>query len=425
MPHLIVIEGHEGQRRQLEETLTALTREDRQVSGKFDADGTFPDWRALLERVGSRGLFAAREAVVAEGCEALGAFPDGLAGSLEGPEADAVIVATFGGEARKVFSKEVLALKKVRFLKAEASVPPWKRKDWLLKLAQEKGWRLAPDAALLLGESIESTEELRSELAKLALYADGREIALADIRALSFDEGGRALLTFLDGVCAGNAQDVARALSRLSRDPLLPVLTALCNRLRPALYIASFPGNEAQAAAAAGANREYAMRMARGALRLFGAEAVKDFMLRAVRLSFAEKTSAAQGWPGFELIVWDLLAGKAASPRGQPPPGADGPRAQFKPAPTRDGAFAPLLCYNVTKREADAPHAVSEPLSTLPVFCETEAKFDGSTFCTAWNGDRQQASGLHGLQDVQAGEVLRQDPELPDRRQPPQGQLQH
>ena len=312
MPHLIVIEGHEGQRRQLEETLTALTREDRQVSGKFDADGTFPDWRALLERVGSRGLFAAREAVVAEGCEALGAFPDGLAGSLEGPEADAVIVATFGGEARKVFSKEVLALKKVRFLKAEASVPPWKRKDWLLKLAQEKGWRLAPDAALLLGESI--------ELAKLALYADGREIALADVRALSFDEGGRALLTFLDGVCAGNAQDVARALSRLSRDPLLPVLTALCNRLRPALYIASFPGNEAQAAAAAGANREYAMRMARGALRLFGAKAVKDFMLRAVRLSFAEKTSAAQGWPGFELIVWDLLAGKAASPQGAAAP---------------------------------------------------------------------------------------------------------
>ena len=307
MPHLIVIEGHEGQRRQLEETLTALTREDRQVSGKFDADGTFLDWRALLERVGSRGLFSAREAVVAEGCEVLGAFPDGLAGSLEGPEADAVIVATFGGEAKKVFSKEVLALKKVRFLKAEASVPPWKRKDWLLKLAQEKGWRLAPDAALLLGESIESTEELRSELAKLALYADGREIALTDVRALSFDEGGRALLTFLDGVCAGNAPDVARALSRLSRDPLLPVLTALCNRLRPALYIASFPGNEAQAAAAAGANREYAMRMARGALRLFRAEAVKDFMLRAVRLSFAEKTSVAQGWPGFELIVWDLI----------------------------------------------------------------------------------------------------------------------
>ena len=57
------------------------------------------------------------------------------------------------------------------------------------------------------------------------------------------------------------------------------------------------------------------MRMARGALRLFGAEAVKDFMLRAVRLSFAEKTSVAQGWPGFELIVWGLLAGKQSPQR--------------------------------------------------------------------------------------------------------------
>jgi len=37
------------------------------------------------------------------------------------------------------------------------------------------------------------------------------------------------------------------------------------------------------------------LRMARGALRLFGAKAVKDFMLRAVRLSFAEKTLVAAG----------------------------------------------------------------------------------------------------------------------------------
>ena len=310
MPHLIVIEGHEGQRRQLAEQLAALADRGYELTGKFDADGTFADWRALFEHAGGRGLFASREAAAAEGCEALGPFPDELAPALEGPEAEAVVLATFGGDTKKIFSKGVLALKKIAFLRAEASVPPWKRREWLLGLAREKGYKLSGDAAALLGESIESTEELRGELAKLALYADGREIALKDVRVLSFDEGGRALLTFLDGVCAANARDVARSLRCLSREPLLPVLTALCNRLRPALCIASFPRSEARAAAAVGANREYALKMARLALRSFGPAAIKKFMMGAVRLSYMEKTSASEGWPGFEMIVWSLLAGK-------------------------------------------------------------------------------------------------------------------
>ena len=320
MPHLIVIEGHEGQRRQLEETLTALAREDRQVSGKFDADGTFPDWRALLERVGSRGLFSAREAVVAEGCEALGAFPDGLAGSLEGPEADAVIVATFGGEAKKVFPKEVLALKKVRFLKAEASVPPWKRKDWLLGLARERGCRLNPAAAALLGESLESQEELRAELDKLSFYASGREIGVDDVRALSFDEGAKALLQFLDGLCQARHGEVVRSLRHLRSDPSpLRLLAALGNRLRPALYLACFPEDEAAALRASGGPRDHAVRMSRLALGNFGAEAIKRFMLGAAGLSWREKTSTAGGWPDFELLLWELLRHASGKGPGQKP----------------------------------------------------------------------------------------------------------
>ena len=203
MSRLIVIEGHEGQRRQLAEQLAALSEKGFALAGKLEAGTAFRDWKELFASAGARGLFDARTVTVAEGAEALGPFPDELASILEGSleddagggGAESVVVATFAGDTRKIFSRETLALKRILFLKAEASVPPWKRKDWLLKLAQEKGWRLAPDAALLLGESIESTEELRSELAKLALYADGREIALTDVRALSFDEGGRALLT--------------------------------------------------------------------------------------------------------------------------------------------------------------------------------------------------------------------------------------
>ena len=312
MPRLIVIEGHEGQRRQLEEQLVALEAEGWPLAGKFEASGLDGGWRALFERAGARGLFAERQTLVAEGCEALGPFPDALGDLLEADGAEAVLLATFAGDTKKVFSKGVMALRRIAFLRAGPTVPPWKRRDWLLSLARERGAKLAPDAAALLGESIESQEELRGELAKLHLYAGDREITVKDVRALSFDEGGRALLTFLDGVCQAKPRDVAHALKYLRQAPLLPILTSLCNRLRPALLMAAFPRSQDAAlkAIGMGSGKDYALRMARGALSAFGPEGLRRFMLEALRLSFLEKTSRSEGWPGFELALWDMMSGR-------------------------------------------------------------------------------------------------------------------
>lgn len=340
MPRLIVIDGHEGQRRQIQEALAELERAGWPLTGKFEAGGDLPDWRALFERSMSRGLFADREAIVVESAELLGPFPDELATHIEGEGAACVVIAASSpgktssdtkkkasakeeedegdavpkaqkrGGVKGSFSKAVVDMGLVTFLKGEAAVPPWKRKDWLLALAREKGLSLAPDAAALLGESIESQEELRSELEKLGTWADGREIRASDVRALSFDEGARAQLTFLDGVCQARPRDVARSLRHLRLAPLLPILTALCNRLRPALYMASFPKAKDQAmrAIGMGQGKDYALRMAQGALSAFGPAAVRTFMLAALRLSYLEKGPRAEGWPGFELIVWELMS---------------------------------------------------------------------------------------------------------------------
>ena len=308
MPRLVVIEGHESQRRQLEEQLAGLSKRDYVLAGKLEAWAAFRDWKELFASAGSRGLFDAKTVTVAEGAEALGPFPDDLSALLEDEAAESVVIATFAGDTKKIFSKEVLGLKKILFLRAEASVPPWKRKDWLLGLARERGCRLNPAAAALLGESLESLEELRSELEKLAFYADGREIGPDDVKALSFDEGAKALLQFLDGLCQARHDEVVRSLRHLQSDPSpLRLLAALCNRLRPALYLACFPRDEAAALRAAGGPRDHAVRMSRLALDRFGADAVKRFMLGAAGLSWREKTSSAPGWPGFELLLWDLL----------------------------------------------------------------------------------------------------------------------
>ena len=320
MSRLIAIEGHESQRRQLEEQLAALSKKGYALAGKLEAGASFRDWKELLASAGARSLFDARSVTVAEGAEALGPFPDNLAGHLEDEGAESVVIATFAADTKKIFSKETLALKKILFLKSEASVPPWKRKDWLLGLARERGCRLDPAAAALLGESLESLEELRSELDKLAFYASGREIGPDDVKALSFDEGAKALLQFLDGLCQARHGEVVRSLRHLQSDPSpLRLLAALGNRLRPALYLACFPKDEAAALKAAGAPRDHAVRMSRLALSNFGADAVKRFMLGAARLSWREKTSAAEGWPGFELLLWDLMRRSAGSGRRSRP----------------------------------------------------------------------------------------------------------
>jgi DNA polymerase III delta subunit len=235
---------------------------------------------------------------------------------LDGDGADDVVIAVFSRDAnaKKVFVKE--SLEKIAFIRPDPSVSPWGRRDWLIGLARAqganaRGAKLEPDAAALLAESLESQEELRAELDKLILYANGRPITVEMIRNLSFDEGGNALLRFLDGVCQARYGDVLNALRHLQSEPSpLPLLTALYNRLRPALYIAcASPRTEAKTLAAVGATREYALRMARSALGRFGGENIKRFMLSLIRLSYLEKTSAAEGWIGFEAALWRLMAG--------------------------------------------------------------------------------------------------------------------
>jgi DNA polymerase-3 subunit delta len=314
MPRLIVIEGHESQRRKLEESLSDLEKKGYVLTGKFESASVQGAWPGIIAASRSGGLFDNKRTMVLESAEQLGTFPPALGEFLE-PDADDVIVAVFNGDSKKAFPKEVL--KKITFVRSDASVPPWGRREWLVNLAREKSCRLDGEAAALLAESVESQEELRSELDKLAFYTDGELITVETVKQLSFDEGSNALLRFLDSVCQVRHKDVLKALKYLQLDPSpLPLLTALYNRLRPALYIAcSSPQTEKQALSAIGATREYALRMARSALGHFGRDAIKQFMLSLIRLSYIEKTSFAEGWIGFEAALWQLLGNSRNSTR--------------------------------------------------------------------------------------------------------------
>lgn len=325
MAYIVAVEHSEAQRRQLSEELKALTKSGRPLSARYEAQN-FADWNELISTILQPGLFAQRETVIVEGAETLGALPENLAGVAEGEDADCALILVYGvlrasagsddgeGEAAKSAgaSKLLAAVKdSVKFIKPEAQVPPWKRKDWLLSLAKSQGFRLNPEAAQLLAENIESQEELHGELSKLGLYAGKREITISDVEALSFDEGGRALMMFTDGVCDNKPHDVARALKHLRKDSVLPLLSAITNRLRIAMISACFPKHETEALRAIDSDpvkKKYALNKARNAIKHYGAERIKLFMMKAARLSLLEKSAGAEGWEGLELIIWELMA---------------------------------------------------------------------------------------------------------------------
>ena len=307
MPHITAIEYSEAQRRQLAELLEGLAKKGWPLSAKYDAQ-TFPSWQELFSTIIQPGLFAEREAVVVEMAEALGEFPETLASLLEDDKADTQIILVFSTD-----TKTLKAItKSITVIKPEAQIPPWKRQGWLLDLAKSEKFKLSADAAQLLADSIESQEELRNEVLKLGLYAEGREITQSDVEALSFDEGGRAMMMFIDGICDNKPRDVARAIRFLRSDSILPILAAITNRLRPALIMSCFPERQHTEALKAADNdpvkKKYAVGKSRSALKNYGAERIKRFMLGAIRLSFLEKTSRAEGWQGFELIIWELMA---------------------------------------------------------------------------------------------------------------------
>lgn len=308
MPHIIAIEKSDSQRRQLSEKLKELAKKNLPLNARYEAQN-FGTWQKLFETVITPGLFAERETIVVENSDTLGEFPEQLANFIEDDNADCFLILIFNSDS-KTLEKNLKSVKKsIELIKPEAEISPWERPKWLIALAKEQKFKLDYNAAQLLADSIESQEELRAEINKLALYSEGRDIKLEDIQNLSFDEGGKSLLMFLDGVCENNFLNVSRALKYLRKeDSILPTLTAIANRLRPALMLACFNKNFSDEVLKTLGTKSYAAKKAQSAIKIFGAERIKIFMAQAARLSFLEKTGAAEGWQGFELIIWELMS---------------------------------------------------------------------------------------------------------------------
>lgn len=305
MPRLEAIAAPGGSgRRLLDETLAALA--SRGYPHRRSVEGG--EWSTLLAEGNTGGLFDPLGVTVVEGAEDLGPFPKDLLPLLEGEEASEVILLVYAGDPGKLLSPE--ARKKILLHKGE-KIPFWAdaRKKWLRSFASSKNILLDEEGASLLVDMIEDPEELRGEVEKLGMYARGRPVDGEMVRALSFDEGRNSVLRFLDAFCTGRPQEVFSALEHLRKEPsVLPLLTALYNRLRPALYLSIFGAKRGGWVQKTFEVRDYALRMSREASDHYSAGAIEALALGLLALSWTEKTGGAEGWWGFETLLLQCMA---------------------------------------------------------------------------------------------------------------------
>ncbi|MDR3281067.1 MAG: hypothetical protein LBT23_11185 [Synergistaceae bacterium] len=308
MPHIHVLSGPGAALRRLVsgelEKLASIGYEDirRQEGG---------DWTSLLTENRGRGLFGDRSAILVEDADKLGALPKQLATMLEPPDADVTILLVCKPDGPAVIPKEFMSL--CAFTKA-TEPSPWSRErdDMVYAESKRHGVSVSKGAVALLKEMFDDTGELSAESAKVASICSmrgDREISASMVEEFCLSDGSRNLLKLLDGMCSGSVAESRACLGELSRhSEIMPLLSALHNRFRIAMYFSMFQNEKKSFATALGA-KDYASRLADGAARFYGAGKLRDFVTGLIKIAANERTGQGASWRDLDLLVIDLMSG--------------------------------------------------------------------------------------------------------------------
>lgn len=305
MPDLrLIVASGTAQRRVLEETTAILEQKGYVLSGRQEGG----EWISLLSENMSSGLFDENRFVVVDSAILLGAMPENLISMVE-PESPVVILLVYDDEPVKLIPGEIL--KKCGIVRAEV-FPRWprERQEWVAALAGKMNLPIDREAVSLIVELLDDPEEIRSQLYSLSLLRRNAPVKKNDVEGLCLDDGSGNLLKLLDSLCGGDAVGAVRALRAISgRGELFPLISALHNRMRLALYAAEYQRDGAKFAKALGA-RDYAWRQAGGAARRYGAAALLNFVVGLIKINIEEKSGRGAGWFSLELLVTELLSSR-------------------------------------------------------------------------------------------------------------------
>ena len=308
MPHLYQIVGTgTAQRRLVSASVKRLSYEGYDSISRREGG----DWRSLMTENQGLGIFGDKSVIIVEEAEKLGPLPENLAPLLEPEGAPVVVVLVCKSEVPAIIPKSLAG----RCSRSKAEEPsPWSReRDDIVRLAsRESGVTMSRDGLVLLKELFDDAGELAGEAEKLAVFckANGRgEISKEDVEALCLSDGNKSMLKLLDGICCGRTAECLASLEALSRNAeLLPVLSALHNRMRVSLYAAEFPKEKVMFAKAFGV-RDYALRHAEKAASLYGSKKLLRFVMGLININANEKSGMGASWRDLNILVVDLMSG--------------------------------------------------------------------------------------------------------------------
>lgn len=306
MPGIIAINSSESSyRRVLNEEVARLELLGFDLIRSQDGG----EWQDLFATAQTGGLFSSRGFIRVESAEELGGFPDSLVKLVEAANvASTFFILVYSRDHKKFFPKEMHPL--IRGLTVE-KVPRWlnRRFEWLKGQAGKRNILIEKEALLFLADTIEDQDEMISELDKLSSFAKDKTVSLELVKDLVLDEGRNAMLDVIDGICLGKTEEVIKALEVLKRSSeLIPVLSAIYNRIRIAVIIHSLGNQGKEKIKQSLKFRDYQFRMGMELLKRYRAEDILVFAAEIITLDYREKTNDARGWPGLERCILKFLA---------------------------------------------------------------------------------------------------------------------
>lgn len=306
MPGITIIGSPEASQRRLLVEHTSLLESEGIELIRTQEGG---EWKDLFSTVQTRGLFSSRGYIRVESAEILGKFPEQLTNLVEVDHmASTFLLLVYSSDYKKYFPKTVIPV--LRIIRSQ-QVPIWrnKRYEWLESEARNRNILINEDAVMLLIDNVADSEEVLSEMEKLALASDGAEVSVDLVRELTLDEGKNALLDLMDGICLGKVGTVISALECIkTKYEIIPVLSALYNRIRIASLILSFRQYGTNKVQKSLCFRDYQFKMAIEALKRYSPEDVIQFSADIITLDYREKTNNSRGWIALELMIMKFMA---------------------------------------------------------------------------------------------------------------------
>ena len=186
---------------------------------------------------------------------------------------------------------------------------------WIKQAASEHGAAITPPAVRALNEMVGGDLwTLDRELAKLSLYAAGREIGEPDVRALVPYAPDTNIFAAVDAIIDRRPGDALRLLTQLMREGREPLyLIAMIERQLRLMALARDLADrgvpQGEMGRRMGTNSDFVVRKTLGQARRANLPAIARMYRRALRCDLDIKTGRMEPEVSLELLVADLTTG--------------------------------------------------------------------------------------------------------------------